>query len=138
MVSGVALLATSRARPMRASVAALLALTAPGGCGALDHGFLNAQGRVAAYERQLHIIISIVLLFVAGPVLLLVPLFGWHYRLSNSTDAYRPKWAFAWPIESLMWIPPIGIGYRDRPGFPAMVLDAGRRSLLPPTRRSSD
>ena len=69
MVSGVALLATSRARPMRASVAALLALTAPGGCGALDHGFLNAQGRVAAYERQLHIIISIVLLFVANPVL---------------------------------------------------------------------
>lgn len=69
------------------TVMALLTATALGGCGALDHGFLNAQGPVAAHERQLYVTVSIVLLFVAGPVLLLVPLFGWHYRLPNTIDA---------------------------------------------------
>ena len=47
------------------------------------------------------------MLFVIGPVLLLVPLFAWHYRLSNTRSAYRPQWAFSWPLEGLIWIPPI-------------------------------
>ncbi len=46
------------------------------------------------------------MLFVIGPVLLLAPLFAWHYRLSNTSSAYRPQWAFSWPLEGLIWIPP--------------------------------
>lgn len=42
-----------------------------GGCTALSHGFLNPQGPVAGHERELFITASIVLLFVAGPVLVL-------------------------------------------------------------------
>ncbi|WP_380782373.1 cytochrome ubiquinol oxidase subunit II [Sphingomonas sp. R86520] len=84
-------------------------LLALGGCTALSHGFLNAQGPVAGHERHLFITVSIVLLFVAGPVLLLTPLFAWHYRLSNRDDAYRPKWNFNWWVEGLIWIPPAGI-----------------------------
>ncbi len=76
------------------------------GCGALDHGFLNAAGPVAAGERHLFIVVCIVLVFVAGPVLILTPLFAWHYRLSNTRDAYRPKWAFSWLLEGFIWIPP--------------------------------
>ena len=130
----------TQARSTGIIIAALFALTTLSGCGALDHGFLNAQGPVATHERQLYITVSIVLLFVAGPVLLLVPLFGWHYRLSNKKDAYRPKWAFSWPIEGLIWIPPIGIvvglafllwhwtqiddPYRRLPGGPAIEVEA--------------
>lgn len=80
-----------------------------GGCTALSHGFLNPQGPVAGHERDLFVTVSIVLLFVAGPVWLLTPLFAWHYRLANRGDAYRPKWNFSWWVEALIWIPPAGI-----------------------------
>ncbi len=111
-----------------------------GGCGALSHGFLNAQGPVAGHERHLFIVVSIVLVFVAGPVLLLTPLFAWHYRLSNRENAYRPKWNFSWPVEALIWIPPAGIviglavllwhwtqiddPYRRLPGAPPIEVQA--------------
>lgn len=79
------------------------------GCGALSHGFLAAGGPVAGAERHLFLVVCAVLLFVALPVLLLVPLFAWHYRLSNTDHAYRPKWEFSWYVEGLIWIPPAGI-----------------------------
>ena len=87
-------------------IVAILLLT---GCGALDHGILNAQGPVAHNERHLLLVVSGILLFVWVPVVILVPLIAWHYRHSNAKDAYRPKWAFSWPLEGFIWIPPIGI-----------------------------
>ena len=30
-------------------------------------------------------------------------------RLSNTRSAYRPQWGFNWPLEGLIWLPPIGI-----------------------------
>jgi cytochrome o ubiquinol oxidase subunit 2 len=79
------------------------------GCGVLDHGFLNAQGPVAAHERHFFLIACAILVFVALPVLILVPLIAWHYRLSNTHHAYRPRWTFSWTLEGFIWIPPIGI-----------------------------
>ncbi|WJM25801.1 cytochrome ubiquinol oxidase subunit II [Novosphingobium resinovorum] len=69
----------------------------------------NHAGPVAAEQWHLYLIVAVVLVFVAGPVLLLVPLIAWHYRQSNKNDAYRPDWGFSWPLEILVWIPPIGI-----------------------------
>lgn len=46
------------------------------------------------------------MLFVNGSVLFLLPLFAWHYRLSNTHSAYRPQWVFSWTLEGLIWIPP--------------------------------
>ena len=80
-----------------------------GGCAALQLGVVNHAGPVAAEQWHLYLIVGAVLVFVAGPVLLLVPLIAWHYRLSNKGDAYRPDWGFSWPLEILVWIPPIGI-----------------------------
>ncbi len=78
-----------------------------GGCdGALSHGFLNPAGPVASGERHLFVVVCCVLVFVVAPVLILTPLIAWHYRLSNKNDAYRPKWAFNWPLEGFIWIPP--------------------------------
>jgi cytochrome o ubiquinol oxidase subunit 2 len=94
-------------RPIRLFAAAPLLLL--GGCDALRLGFLNAAGPVAGGERHLFIIVAIVMIFVAGPVLLLTPLIAWYYRLSNKNGAYRPEWHFSWPLEGLIWIPPAGI-----------------------------
>lgn len=93
-------------RPLSTVLALPLLL---GGCAALRLGVVNHAGPVAAEQWHLYLIVAAVLIFVAGPVLLLVPLIAWHYRRSNKGDAYRPDWGFSWPLEILVWIPPIGI-----------------------------
>ncbi|WP_010683337.1 COX aromatic rich motif-containing protein [Methylobacterium mesophilicum] len=85
---------------------ALIALGSLGGCGVLDHGFMGAAGPVADKTRSLFLLACFILLFVVGPVLLLTPIIAWHYRLSNTKSAYRPKWGFNWSLEGLIWIPP--------------------------------
>ncbi|MGR6329636.1 cytochrome ubiquinol oxidase subunit II [Sphingomonas sp. XXL09] len=90
----------------------MVALALPlllGGCAALQLGIVNHAGPVAADQWHVYVILSVVLIFVAGPVLLLVPLIAWHYRISNTRDAYRPNWGFSWPLEIMVWVPPIGI-----------------------------
>ena len=76
------------------------------GCGVLDRGFLSPAGPVAAATRDEFLFVCLVMLFVIVPVLLLVPLVAWHYRLSNTKSAYRPQWAFSWTLEGLIWVPP--------------------------------
>ena len=76
------------------------------GCSPFHHGILAAAGPVADHERHLFVIVCIVMLFVIGPVILLTPVFAWHYRLANTKSAYRPQWSFSWPLEGLIWIPP--------------------------------
>lgn len=79
------------------------------GCGVLDRGFLSPAGPVAAATRDEFLLVCLVMLFVIGPVLLLVPLIAWHYRLSNTKSAYRPQWGWSWTLEGLIWIPPTAI-----------------------------
>ena len=86
--------------------ALILLCLLPGGCAALGRGFLSPAGPVAAATRHEFLIVCLVMLFVIGPVLLLTPLFAWHYRMSNTRSAYRPQWGFNWPLEGFIWIPP--------------------------------
>ena len=79
------------------------------GCDVLKLGVMNHAGPVAASQWHLYVIVGIALIFVAAPVLLLTPLFAWHYRLSNKHHAFRPNWRFSWTLEGFIWIPPIGI-----------------------------
>ena len=98
-----------RGRPERqalARIALLSAVTLLGGCDVLHRGFLGAEGPVAAGERHVFWIVGIVMLFVIGPVVVLTPVFAWHYRQSNAHHAFRPTWNFSWPLEALIWIPP--------------------------------
>lgn len=87
----------------------LMALSALGGCDVLKHSVVNHAGPIAASQWHLYVIVAIVLVFVAGPVLLLTPIIAWHYRLSNTHNAFRPKWNFSWTLEGFIWIPPTGI-----------------------------
>ncbi len=77
------------------------------GCAALNHGFLAAAGPVAGEQRELFWTVAAILAFVAGPVLILTPIIAWHYRQSNTADAYRPEWNFSWTLEGFIWIPPV-------------------------------
>jgi cytochrome o ubiquinol oxidase subunit 2 len=90
-------------------LATLPLLLLPGGCDALKLSVMNHAGPIAASQWHLYVIVGIVLVFVAGPVLLLTPLIAWHYRLSNKHSAFRPDWNFSWTLEGFIWIPPTGI-----------------------------
>ena len=87
----------------------VLALLSLGGCTVLKLGVANPAGPVAAAQWHLYLVVGAVLVFVAGPVLLLTPLIAWHYRLSRKHNVFRPDWGFSWPLEILIWIPPTGI-----------------------------
>ncbi len=93
-------------RPGLGRLAAWASCLALSGCGVLDRGFLSPAGPVAQVIHDEFLLVCLVMLFVIGPVLLLVPLVAWHYRLSNTKSAYRPQWGFSWPLEGLIWIPP--------------------------------
>lgn len=80
-----------------------------GGCAVLKLGVVNHAGPVAAEQWHLYLIVGAVLVFVAGPVLILTPLVAWHYRLSNKNAAFKPEWNFSWPLEGFIWVPPVGI-----------------------------
>jgi len=96
-----------RALSVLARAAACLSLILPAsGCAALSHGFFGAAGPVASGERHEFLLVSGIMLFVIGPVLLLTPLIAWHYRLSNRKAAFRPQWGFSWALEGLIWLPP--------------------------------
>ena len=96
----------ARLRRLVVRLLTVSALSPLAGCAVLNHGMLAAGGPVMAQERHLFLVVSFVMLFVIGPVLLLTPLFAWYYRLSNTKSVYRPEWAFNWPLEGLIWIPP--------------------------------
>ena len=80
-----------------------------GGCGVLDRGFLSPAGPVAQVIHDEFLFVCFVKLFVIVPVLLLVPLVAWHYRLSNTKSVYRPQWGSSWGLEGLIWVPPTTI-----------------------------
>lgn len=93
----------------RTSLFATLPALMLSGCDALKLGVMNHAGPIAASQWHLYVIVGIVLVFVAGPMLLLTPLIAWHYRLSNKNRAFRPHWNFSWILEAFIWIPPAGI-----------------------------
>jgi cytochrome o ubiquinol oxidase subunit 2 len=96
-------------RAIRSAICLAGAGVSLAGCGVVGRGFLSPAGPVAALIRDDFLRVSFIMLFVIGPVLLLVPLIAWHYRLSNTKSAYRPQWGFSWSLEGLIWIPPTAI-----------------------------
>ena len=81
------------------------------GCAEDGASFLHPHGPVAAAQRTWLFEITILMAIVVVPVLVLVPLFAWRYRRTNTKAVYRPDWAFSWPLEFMIWgIPFIIVG----------------------------
>lgn len=68
-----------------------------------EMSFLDPQGPVAAAQRSHLLQVIALLAIVVVPVFVLIPLFAWRYRYSNSKATYRPTWDFSKGLEVLIW-----------------------------------
>jgi cytochrome o ubiquinol oxidase subunit 2 len=86
-------------------VLALLPLAAAlGGC---DFVVLAPAGDVAAQQRDLVVISTILMLLIVLPVMALTALFAWRYRQSNTAARYEPDWDHSTQLELVIWSAPL-------------------------------
>ncbi|MHB1586905.1 MAG: COX aromatic rich motif-containing protein [Acidiferrobacteraceae bacterium] len=76
------------------------------GC-VLTHSFLRPDGPIAASEKHLFLYVVLMMLIVVGPVFICTPMVIWYYRRNNKRSDYRPRWAFSWVLEILIWGVPL-------------------------------
>lgn len=67
---------------------------------------LDPKGSVGAAEKSLIWTSTWVMLIVVIPVIVLTLVFAWHYRASNRSATYAPKWAHSNAIEVVIWTVP--------------------------------
>ena len=83
---------------------ALPALALLAGCNAV---VLAPSGDVAAQQRDLLVISTILMLFIIIPVIALVVIFAWKYRQSNKDAKYEPDWDHSTYLEVAIWGAPL-------------------------------
>jgi cytochrome o ubiquinol oxidase subunit 2 len=69
----------------------------------------DPKGQVAADEKSLIIVSTLLMLIVVIPVIVLTLWFAWHYRESNTQATYTPNWSYSHRIEAVCWGVPIAI-----------------------------
>jgi cytochrome o ubiquinol oxidase subunit 2 len=89
-------------RPVMVVGAALLA----GACDLRRSAVLDPKGPIALAERDLLFDAFFVMMLVVVPVIVLTLAFAWRYRASNTTAAYRPKWAESARVDAFVWLVP--------------------------------
>ncbi len=75
-----------------------------GGC---NFVVLDPSGHVAAQERDLVVISTVLMLLIIVPVMALTVLFAWRYRHSNQTAPYDPDWDHSTQLELVIWAVPL-------------------------------
>lgn len=65
--------------------------------------FLEPAGPVAAAQKNHFIWVTLITLIVVLPAIILTPYLAWRYRYGAKKVAYKPKWAFSWLFEILIW-----------------------------------
>ncbi|MCF6807833.1 ubiquinol oxidase subunit II [Thiotrichales bacterium 19S9-12] len=68
---------------------------------------MHPKGLVAAEEKELFIIATLLMLIVVIPVIVLTLLIAWRYRASNTKATYKPNWAHSTILEVVWWTIPI-------------------------------
>ena len=76
------------------------------GCNA---ALLEPAGKIAADEKHLIIVSTLLMLIVVIPVIFLTLFFAWKYRASNTSATYMPNWSYSHRIEAVVWAVPIAI-----------------------------
>ncbi|WP_176343090.1 cytochrome ubiquinol oxidase subunit II [Paraburkholderia bryophila] len=86
----------------------MLALSA---CAGNSHlSFLSPQGPVAATQRAHFVeMVSLLAIFVALPIFLLVPWIAWRYRYGAKSSRYAPRWGYSNVLEIAAWSGPVVI-----------------------------
>ena len=96
----------ARSSTRLAGVLALAAASLLSGCKA---ALLEPAGQVAADEKHLIIVSTLLMLIVVIPVIFLTLYFAWKYRASNTSATYMPNWSYSHRIEAVVWVVPIAI-----------------------------
>lgn len=70
---------------------------------------LNAQGPIAAQQRDLMLIVVLLMLIVVIPVFAFTFHIAWKYRASNAKATYTPDWDGNRKLEAIWWSVPTAI-----------------------------
>jgi cytochrome o ubiquinol oxidase subunit II len=68
---------------------------------------LAPAGDIAAQQRDLVIISTVLMLLIVVPVMALTVLFAWRYRQSNESARYEPEWDHSTKLELVIWSAPL-------------------------------
>lgn len=68
---------------------------------------LNPSGWVGLQQRNLIVLVSLIMLLIVIPVVVLTIYFGWKYRAGNDKAKYEPEWDNSHLIESIWWGVPL-------------------------------
>ena len=72
-----------------------------------DFVVLAPAGDVAAQQRDLVVISTVLMLLIVVPVMALTALFAWRYRQSNAAARYEPEWDHSTQLELVIWSAPL-------------------------------
>ena len=68
---------------------------------------LAPAGDIAAQQRDLVVISTVLMLVIVVPVMALTALFAWRYRQSNASARYEPEWDHSTKLELVIWSAPL-------------------------------
>ncbi|TFE98693.1 ubiquinol oxidase subunit II [Shinella sumterensis] len=83
-----------------------LMLATLSGC---DLVVMSPSGDIAAQQRDLIVISTILMLVIIIPVIFLTLFFAWRYRQSNTAAKYDPEWHHSTGLEVVIWSAPLAI-----------------------------
>lgn len=75
-----------------------------GGC---DFVVLSPAGDVAAQQRDLVVIATVLMLLIVLPVMAATAVIAWRYRQSNNSAHYTPDWDHSTQLELMIWAAPL-------------------------------
>lgn len=89
----------------RLRLAALFPLFAVlGGC---NFVVMAPAGDIAAQQRDLIVISTVLMLLIIVPVMALTVFFAWRYRAANKEATYKPDWDHSTGLELVIWAAPL-------------------------------
>lgn len=68
---------------------------------------LAPAGDVAAQQRDLLVVSTLLMLLIIVPVMALTIFFAWRYRASNKAARYEPEWDHSTHLELVIWAAPL-------------------------------
>jgi len=70
---------------------------------------MSPSGDIAAQQRDLIVVSTILMLVIIVPVIFLTLFFAWRYRQSNTAARYDPEWHHSTGLEVIIWSAPLAI-----------------------------